>query len=535
MTDETANAIQNLTEALTEQNAIQRAQLQAMERNGDFLETLAKVVGGTPFGDAFPSEALDPADRADAMVEFQRKLMSGEVERSMSPSEYMTDGGGVDPRDLLTGYFSEFHDLMDSEFQKGQEKWGDGWMDADPAYLDRRVEDCFHQYRKAREAHRDERAALEAIASMANYPLMALALDVANNSDGAPTAMTDGGEPVTTEYGVLIEYDPPFHGFTKTRYWSPEPTSPEEAVQMAKEEHDHAEVLDSPEDVQTREVPAPDKWESDDPRIRTDGGTDVEQDPERLWNPDPPELPEPRLDGYRPGYTDFLLNPETINSDRDHWDHNYRSSGELGRVFLGVQFIGEDGFGDWFDYLNGPEREIIPGRYGGIYVAQDASTDYVAFSPACLKHSPEDVQDALAVARSPYVAAAALRAWYDRQFGVDGQMVRRNDLYKNQRRREEKDGWKSDGLTFEFTENETEDRYCERCTSHIPVGARVWTVTVPPGRTHEGRCTVCARGSAGAAESDGYNLNGPDPRKYPMDLEPAPGEDQLETDGGVAP
>lgn len=159
--------------------------------------------------------------------------------------------------------------------------------------------------------------------------------------------------------------------------------------------------------------------------------------PEAEQEPDIEGLPQTRYDWYRPFYADFVTDPEHVRSDRQHWDHNYRAVGELGRLLLGVVLIGEDGFADTWDTLNGPDRTIVPGKYGGIAAAQDCNCDYVAFALEMIQDGPDDVDDAMAIARDPYVAAAAVRAWYDRQYGVAGNMVMRNDHWQHQFRKHE--------------------------------------------------------------------------------------------------
>ena len=75
---------------------------------------------------------------------------------------------------------------------------------------------------------------------------------------------------VTTEYGVKItlERDSKYiWAGRELQYWSPAPTSEREAVESAKEEYDGE--IEEIRGVETREVPAPAKWSTDDPRIRS--------------------------------------------------------------------------------------------------------------------------------------------------------------------------------------------------------------------------------------------------------------------------
>lgn len=226
------------------------------------------------------------------------------------------------------------------------------------------------------------------------------------------------------------------------------------------------------------------------------------------------EWPEPKLDRYEPFYVDFALETDLVASNRKHFDHRYTASGELGVLEIPVVLIGEDGFRDHFEYLNSEPWDVLPDEYGGIQVAQDASCDYVAFSTEAINNSPEWVNDAMTVARDPLVAAATLRAWYDRQVGrKHGHMVRANDHYDSRRRREEKDEWKAEGVEFEYQESD-DKLECGGCSLSIPAGSKVWKITIPPGRKKEDRCTVCARSNANRAEDADYNIAGEDPRDH---------------------
>lgn len=231
------------------------------------------------------------------------------------------------------------------------------------------------------------------------------------------------------------------------------------------------------------------------------------------------DWPEPKLDRFRPHWIRFQPEPENVHSDRRHWDHHYSNPGELGRLSIPVAFVGEDGFGNIYETLVGDTIEVLPDTYGGIVAIQDAAMDYVGLSRVILSadgDSPEYVTDAVAISRDPLVAAAAVRAWYDRQVGnYNGYLVWKGDHYDNQRRREERERWRDDGVTFQLARAESEWE-CERCGVAIEAEARVWTATIPPGREKEGRCSVCARAIANGAENEGYTLNGPDPRAFDL-------------------
>ena len=66
------------------------------------------------------------------------------------------------------------------------------------------------------------------------------------------------GIPETTEYGVRVVETSPNGWRHVMRFWTPEPSSREEALEIAAEDHD--EVLSSLDDVNTRSVPQPEGW-----------------------------------------------------------------------------------------------------------------------------------------------------------------------------------------------------------------------------------------------------------------------------------
>lgn len=231
---------------------------------------------------------------------------------------------------------------------------------------------------------------------------------------------------------------------------------------------------------------------------------------------------EPRLDRFEPWYLDFKTQPETVRNDAKHWDHKYGLKGELGRLSIEAQIIGEDGFREAFESLASThDREVLPDTFGGIVAVEDACGDYVAFSEALLDNgleTSESVEDAMVVATDPLVSAAVLRAWYYRQTGASGFMVRKNGRWRNQDQRERENEWKNEGIDVGNEINEDDGRDCERCGTTIPVGGRVWRFDIPPGREKEGRCGVCARAIANGAEDDDWSLNGDDPREYDIEI-----------------
>lgn len=90
--------------------------------------------------------------------------------------------------------------------------------------------------------------------------------------------------PTTIEYGVKLTVTSAFGvhcgtGHHTCRYWTPKPESGSEAKEMLADEHGVVEV----HDVKAREVPAPEKWDEDDPRILADGG-EAKEDTEQCIN-----------------------------------------------------------------------------------------------------------------------------------------------------------------------------------------------------------------------------------------------------------
>jgi len=83
---------------------------------------------------------------------------------------------------------------------------------------------------------------------------------------------SDGTDrPMTAEYGVRLTVTSAYgvhngKGHHSCRRWSPEPESEAEAKELLTEKHGVVEVHD---DVETREVPAPEKWSVE---TGTDGG-----------------------------------------------------------------------------------------------------------------------------------------------------------------------------------------------------------------------------------------------------------------------
>lgn len=231
---------------------------------------------------------------------------------------------------------------------------------------------------------------------------------------------------------------------------------------------------------------------------------------------------EPRLDRFEPFYLDFVTDPETVRNDEKYWDHKHGLKDERGRLSTTAQIVGKDGFRETFESLaSTSDREILPDTFGGIVAVEDACGDYVAFSKVLLDNdleTPESVEDAMSVATDPLVAAAALRAWYYRQTGTAGFMVRKNDRWRNQDRRERESERKTEGIDVVHEVNEDDGRDCERCGTEIPAGGRVWRFDIPPGREKEGRCGVCARAIANGAEDDDWSLNGDDPREYEIEI-----------------
>lgn len=71
-------------------------------------------------------------------------------------------------------------------------------------------------------------------------------------------------ELITKEYGVRVERRVGKYEWESRRYWTPEPTSAEEAPEVVAEQladdQAYRDVLSDAEDVQSQEVPVPEKW-----------------------------------------------------------------------------------------------------------------------------------------------------------------------------------------------------------------------------------------------------------------------------------
>lgn len=69
---------------------------------------------------------------------------------------------------------------------------------------------------------------------------------------------TEMQQPMTTEYGVHVAEVSPRGSRRTALYWTPDASSPEEAIEIAAREYD--EVTSSVESVRERTVPAPEGW-----------------------------------------------------------------------------------------------------------------------------------------------------------------------------------------------------------------------------------------------------------------------------------
>jgi len=80
-------------------------------------------------------------------------------------------------------------------------------------------------------------------------------------ADGSEQPTNDGYQPMTTEYGikVTLERDSKYNrGNRNQQYWTAEPTSEDEAIDVAKRNYD-GEITEI-RGVDSREVPAPEGW-----------------------------------------------------------------------------------------------------------------------------------------------------------------------------------------------------------------------------------------------------------------------------------
>lgn len=88
----------------------------------------------------------------------------------------MSDGDTAEDRNSqIHTYHGDVSHLSKQKFKRGQVKYGNQWMDADPEYLIRRMEEEFYEFRQAVEHDRDEEGSLEELADIVNFGAMFLA------------------------------------------------------------------------------------------------------------------------------------------------------------------------------------------------------------------------------------------------------------------------------------------------------------------------------------------------------------------------
>lgn len=81
-----------------------------------------------------------------------------------------------EPTDLLAVYQEQLPEAIEEKMAVGERRWGASWEDSHPDYMIRRMEEEFYEFRQQLEHKNGEIAAVEEMADMVNYGLMALAL-----------------------------------------------------------------------------------------------------------------------------------------------------------------------------------------------------------------------------------------------------------------------------------------------------------------------------------------------------------------------
>lgn len=83
---------------------------------------------------------------------------------------------------LFRTYQSTLDEKSEEKFHKGKEKYGDAWLDVEPEYLCRRMEEELYEFRQAVEHYRDDEEAIEELADMMNFGLMYLIREMEDGS-----------------------------------------------------------------------------------------------------------------------------------------------------------------------------------------------------------------------------------------------------------------------------------------------------------------------------------------------------------------
>lgn len=80
----------------------------------------------------------------------------------------------TDPEALLEAHRASVGEESARKMEAGREKYGDAWLDEDPEYLLRRMEEEFMEFRQAVEHDKDVDAAIEEMGDIENFGLMYL-------------------------------------------------------------------------------------------------------------------------------------------------------------------------------------------------------------------------------------------------------------------------------------------------------------------------------------------------------------------------
>lgn len=80
----------------------------------------------------------------------------------------------TDPRKMVNRHRDSVVDASVEKMLSGQEKYGDAWLDVEPEYLLRRMEEEYYEFRQAVEHDQDVEAAIGEMADVLNFGLMYL-------------------------------------------------------------------------------------------------------------------------------------------------------------------------------------------------------------------------------------------------------------------------------------------------------------------------------------------------------------------------
>lgn len=107
----------------------------------------------------------------------------------------MTENSGRErPDDLFAVYSEQLPEAMDEKMRVGRQRHGDSWLDIEPQYAFRRMEEEFYEFRQAVEHDRDEMGAIEELADMVNFGLMFLAHERSRDTGSSQNdSLSEGG------------------------------------------------------------------------------------------------------------------------------------------------------------------------------------------------------------------------------------------------------------------------------------------------------------------------------------------------------